>query len=142
MNKPFKIATSIIVIIVAVLAGVFAYYWPITKLEFEGSAHYTEQNKRLYEHFTPDILKNMPRISDNYQFAFQNISGPAALIYEVRFNGTTDTSKISAYLESLGYIKQSSCSIEGECWRGNIPEEEVAVGAVEKTNVVIVSVIH
>lgn len=142
MKRPFKIATSIIAILVAVLTGVIAYYWPIIEPGFDGSAHYTEQETRLYEHFTPDILKKMPRISDRYEFAFYNVSGPESQGYTVTFHDTTDTSKISAYLASLGYSKHNDCVVSGDCWRGKNPEVTVTVGTIAQNKNVLVSVVY
>lgn len=136
MRKPFKIALAVVVIITAV----FAYFWPTIQMELAGSAHYTEQDKKEYDYYTPDILKRIPRISDRYEFDFYNVAGPGSLVYSVTFYGTTETSKVGAYLTSLGYIKQNTCLIEGECWRGNDPAETVTVGVVPKINAVMVQV--
>ncbi|MDF7660352.1 hypothetical protein PUG81_15375 [Erwiniaceae bacterium L1_54_6] len=140
MRKPVKIALAVVAISVASIATVFAYYWPIIKMEFEGSAHYTQQDKKLYEHFTPEILKKIPRISSSYEFAFYNNDGPGTLGYTVTFHNTTDTGQISAYLTSLGYIKQDNCSVVGACWKGNDPREKVSFAAIPKLNEVLVTV--
>lgn len=136
MRTPFKVALSI----VGIIAAIFAYSWPTIKMELAGSAHYTEQNKREYNFYTPDILKKMPRISDRYEFDFYNVTGPGSLVYSVTFYNTNDISKVNAYLVSLGYIKQDSCSVEGECWNGNDSTETVTVSAVSKINAVMVQV--
>ncbi|BFO10846.1 hypothetical protein GGER_33560 [Serratia rubidaea] len=59
MKKSSKIVGIVAVLIVAGLL----YSWPLIQMEFAGSAHYTEQDKREYAFYTPDILKKMPRIS-------------------------------------------------------------------------------
>ncbi|MEN3753799.1 hypothetical protein ABC733_17605 [Mangrovibacter sp. SLW1] len=83
-----------------------AYTIPYIKMEFVGSAHYTEQDQREYKFYTPDILKRMPRISDHYDFDFSNITGPANQVNAIKFYGTDDTSIINSYLASLDYKKQ------------------------------------
>ncbi|MGB8664651.1 MAG: hypothetical protein WCD24_07795, partial [Serratia inhibens] len=84
MRKAFKIALGVVVVIMAA----FAYLWPTIRMELAGSAHYTEQNKKEYDYYTPDILKNIPRISDRYEFDFYNVAGPGSLVYSVTFYGT------------------------------------------------------
>jgi len=107
----------VILIGVVVMAGIaLVVGWPYLRMEFASSAHYTEQDKREYEYYTPELLKEMPRISDNYVFSYSNISGPQAFVYGVQFNGTTDTSKIREYLISKGYEPKSQCQTEAECW--------------------------
>lgn len=134
MRKPLKITLTVIIFI----AGVFVYLWPTIRMELAGSAHYTEQDNREYEFYTPDILKKIPRISDRYEFDFFNVAGPGSLVYSVTFHNTNDIDKISAYLTSQGYTKQVTCSVEGDCWKGNDPAETVTVSAVPKINVVMV----
>ena len=136
MRKLFKITLAFIIVV----AAIFAYFWPVIKMELAGSAHYTEENKKEYEHYTPDILKKIPRISAHYEFDFYNVAGPGSLIYSVIFYGTTDTSKINAYLISRHYVKQDNCSVEGECWRESDPGETITVSVVPKINAVTVQV--
>ncbi|RRZ88561.1 hypothetical protein [Erwinia sp. 198] len=131
---------TIILTIIAIIAGVFAYWLPAIRMELAGSAHYLEQDSREYKFYTPDLLKKIPRISDRYEFDFYNVAGPGSLIYSVTFYNTNDTDKVSAYLVSKGYIRQETCSVEGECWKGNNPAETVTVSAVPKTNVVMVQI--
>jgi len=126
--------------IIVVIAGVFFYCWPTIKKELAGSAHYTEQDKREYEFYTPGILKKIPRISERYEFDFYNVAGPGSLVYSVTFYNTIDASRVNAYLASLGYIKQNFCSVEGYCWKGSDPAETVTVSSVSKINVVMVQV--
>lgn len=109
-------------------------------MEFSGSAHYTEQDKREYRFYTPDILKNIPHISPQYDFA--NITGPASHVYAIRFYNTNDVSKIDAYLNKMGYRKQETCHIEAVCWRGDDPQEVVTVSKREKPEALLVSVIY
>jgi hypothetical protein len=56
MRKSFKVVGSVIIVAAAALT----YVWPYIVMEFAGNAHYTEQDKRKYEFYTPDLLKKMP----------------------------------------------------------------------------------
>ncbi len=67
-------------------------------MEFASSAHYTEQEKREYEFYTPELLKNMPR-------------------FTLTFYKVTETKAIRGYLTSSGYELQKSCDVEADCWR-------------------------
>ncbi|AHG20082.1 hypothetical protein Z042_10915 [Chania multitudinisentens RB-25] len=136
MKNPLKVVLTIIVVI----AGVLTYFWPMVQMQLAGSAHYTEQDKNEYEYYTPDLLKKMPRISERYEFDFYNVAGPGSLVYSVTFYNTKDTGRVSTYLTSLGYMKQGTCSVEGDCWSGKDPTETVIVSAVPKINAVMVQV--
>lgn len=105
-----------IILSVAAVAALFAYYWPTITMNFASSAQYTEQDEREYAFYTPELLKKMPRISERYQFDYTNVSGPQALIYTVTFYGADDTRKISDYLTAAGYQRQPECLFAGECW--------------------------
>lgn len=136
MRKSFKVFSGTIIIIAVALT----YAWPWVKMEFAGSAHYTEGDKREYDFYTPDILKKMPRISTRYSFDFANITGPATHVYAVKFYDTKDTSKIEDYLTSIGY-KQVKCDFESVCWRSTEPQESVYVGTLNGEKTVIVQVV-
>lgn len=115
--------------------------WPWMKMDFAGSAHYTEQDKRQYDFYTPDILKKMPRISPHYTFDFANITGPATHVYAVKFYQTEDTAEIENYLASVGY-RQAQCDVDSVCWRSSDPEEAVYVGMMKGEKTVIVQVVY
>lgn len=102
MRNSFRVVIAML----AVIAVALVWVWPYVQMEFAGSAHYTEQDKREYDFYTPELLKKMPRISPKYEFDFANITGPAPHIYTIKFYGTEDTSKINAYFESQGYKPQ------------------------------------
>ena len=112
---------------VAVLIGVIVLTvaWPYVKMEFASSAHYTEQDKREYAFYTPALLKKMPKISEDYEFHYSNISGPQAFVYGVEFRGATDASKIREYLSQAGYQLQKSCDIEAECWISSHSKQDI-----------------
>ena len=103
------------VIIIAGIALVFG--WPYVRMEFATSAHYTEQDKREYEYYTPDILKRMPRVSDNYSFDFSKGSGRNEFVFTIHFYGIKDSGVIINFLKSEGYEPQKTCDVEAECWR-------------------------
>ncbi|QJW54979.1 hypothetical protein HL670_01863 [Serratia plymuthica] len=123
MKKSLKVLAAVVVGTGAALS----FTWPYLKMEFADSAYYTQQDKREYEYYTPELLKNMPRISDNYKFEFGNVSGPQAHVFTVRFYGTPDTSKVRNYLASVGYKVQAQCDVEAECWRAQRSKDVVTV---------------
>jgi len=138
MRKSYKVLGSVIMI----AAVAMIYVWPYMAMEFAGSAHYTEQDKREYEFYTPDLLKKMPRISPRYDFDFANITGPASHVYAVRYFGTDDSRQIENYLNTMGYQKQESCHIEAVCWRSADPQEIVTVSTLDSPKALLVSVIY
>ncbi|WP_312777781.1 hypothetical protein [Pseudescherichia sp.] len=137
-----KTSTKILLTaLIAIVVGL-VYVWPYVKMDFAESANYTEQDKRQYEFFTPDLLKKLPRVSETYQFGYSNVSGPDLLIYDVKFYGTSDISRIDTYLAENGYTRLGVCDIEGECWQGKEPKITVSVGVVPKPETIIVSVVE
>ncbi|WP_061708188.1 hypothetical protein [Pseudenterobacter timonensis] len=137
MRKSFRVLTVAIVLI----ASVFIWVWPYIIMQLSGSAHYTEQDKREYEFYTPVLLKMMPRITPQYDFDFVNITGPAAHVYAIRFYDTHDTSKVDDYLSIKGYQKQQFCHIKAVCWKGIDADETITVSTLNNPKVVLVSVI-
>lgn len=128
MKKSLKIMLAVLMICVI---GLF-YGLQYLSMEFTDGADYTEQDKREYDYYTPELLKNMPRVSNVYNFHYSNVSGPnPALIYQASFSGTTDTSKIDTYLEKNGYKKTGMCNTNGDCWIGKNPNITVSVGIEE-----------
>ncbi|QHM77441.1 hypothetical protein C7M52_03440 [Mixta theicola] len=114
MRKKLKL---LVVACLAVVAGTLLFSaWTYIKMEFASSAYYSQQDKREYAFYTPELIKNMPRITDHYRFEYGNISGPEAQVFTIRFDGTTDTSKIRRYLMSVGYQPQAQCNVKAECW--------------------------
>lgn len=136
--KPFKVLSGVVIAVAAALVCA----WPYIKMEFAGNAHYTEQDKREYQFYTPDILKKIPRISPQYDFDFANITGPASHVYAIRFYDTNDASRVDSYLNSIGYKKQESCHIEAACWRTNDPQEVITVSMLENPEAILFSVIY
>ncbi|MBA0176465.1 hypothetical protein [Pectobacterium carotovorum] len=137
MGKPLKIFAVLGITVIAVAVGSL---WPYIKMNFAGSAHYTEQDKREYAFYTPDFLKNMPRITDRYDFNFSNVTGPEAKVWTLNFYGTDDTSKVHTYLTSMGYEKQDRCDVEAECWRATGTHDVVTVATFDTDNSVMIQV--
>ncbi|POE07136.1 hypothetical protein BV921_20960 [Pectobacterium odoriferum] len=137
MSRSLKIFAVLGITVIAVAVGSL---WPYIKMNFAGSAHYTEQDKREYAFYTPDFLKTMPRITDRYDFNFSNVTGPEAKIWTVNFYGTDDTSKVHTYLTSMGYEKQARCDVEAECWRTAGTKDVVTVATFDTDNSVMIQV--
>lgn len=112
------------------------YFWPYVQMEFAESAHYTEQDKREYDFYTPEILKKMPRVSSDYSFDFANITGPATHVNAIKFSGVNDVSQIEKYLISSGYVKEV-CDFEQPCWRNFDPQESIYIDSTENNKVVV-----
>ncbi|MCO4311895.1 hypothetical protein [Pectobacterium versatile] len=125
---------------ITVIAAAVGSLWPYIKMNFAGSAHYTEQDKREYAFYTPDILKAMPRITDRYDFNFSNVTGPEAKVWTVNFYGTDDTRKVHTYLTSMGYEKQVRCDVEAECWRTAGTKDVVTIATFDTDKSVMVQV--
>ena len=132
---------KIFLIITAALLLAGGYFWPYVKMEFAQSAVYTEQDQRKYHFYTPEVLKDLPRISGDYKFAYAQISGSGQLVYEVKFLGTTDVSRLHAYLIERGYRRVGECNREVECWRGREPDVTINIGIIPQRRTVIVSLI-
>lgn len=128
--------------VVVIIAGILFWISPYIKMDIADSAHYTEQDKKEYEFYTPDILKKMPRISSHYDFTFKNISGPDIQVYNLTFYQTENTKQIEDYLTSVGYRRQDICNLELICWRGKNAQETVYVGTLNSTKAVSVQVVE
>ena len=96
MRKAIVILIGTVVIAaLAIVAG-----WPYVRMEIASSAYYTEQDKRSYEYYTPELLKKIPRISDDYKFEFGRITGTEANVFTAKFHGVAATHSIRNYLDS------------------------------------------
>ncbi|MEI2267099.1 hypothetical protein [Erwinia sp. CGal63] len=138
MPKSIKVTMALIGFIVV---G-FMYALPYIKMEFAGSAHYTERDKREYNFYTPEILKKMPRISSRYAFEFANVTGPSRHVYVIKFYDTEDTSKIDEFLSSVGYKRQAACNIDNVCWRGTDRAETIMVRSLKSETGIAVQVVY
>ena len=123
------------------ICGLVAFSWPWIQLIFADSAHYTEQDTREYNFYTPEVLKQMPRISSRYNFIFANISGPAKHVYAIEFYGTEDFDKIERYLATEGYIRRGECGIDSLCWQGKNPSETLSITTMTSEKGVVVQFI-
>lgn len=123
MKKSAKILLSITIFISTLLA----FAWPYIKMELASSAYYTQCNEREYEYYTPDLLKNMPRIPDNYEFAFGKVSGPQAQVFTIRFQDTNEAKKVRGYSSCQTGVSlllspvNSSSSLSPPTWRKSCP---------------------
>ncbi|MDF7648190.1 hypothetical protein F3J38_18330 [Pantoea sp. Acro-805] len=137
-----KNAIKPVLITFAILAIGMTYGLHYLKMVFAEGAEYSEKDRRDYDFYTPELLKNIPRITKDFRFTYNNESGPnPALIHQIRFIGTSDTSKIDIYLERNGFKKGGVCDYRGVCWTGNEPNINVSVGIEEDPITVIVSMV-
>lgn len=136
-----RIRYKITLIVLVLLTAGIVYAWPYVQMNFAESARYTENNRREYEFYTPELLKKMPRVTGDYEFGFSNVSGPGTLVYDLQFKGTSDANKINSYLEEHGYKKSSTCDIQGDCWKGEDPKVSVSVGIIKDPSTLIVSLV-
>lgn len=138
MKKSVKIMLAVLVVCVISLLYGLQYL----RMEFSDGADYTEQDKREYNFYTPELLKNMPRVSNAYRFHYSNVSGPnPALIYQAIFSGTTDPTQIDSYLEKNGYKKIGTCNRNEDCWIGKDSNITVSVGVDENPNAIRVEMV-
>ena len=133
--------TIVVLIGVVVIAGIaLVLGWPYVRMEFSSSAYYTEQDKRSYEYYTPELLKKIPRISGDYKFEFGRITGTEANVFTVKFYGVAETQSIRNYLKSEGYELQASCDVEAECWENRATNDVVTVGNIHSQKGVFVQI--
>jgi len=133
--------TIVVLIGVVVIAGIaLVLGWPYVRMEFSSSAYYTEQDKRSYEYYTPELLKKIPRISGDYKFEFGRIIGTEANVFTVKFYGVAETQSIRNYLKSEGYELQASCDVEAECWESRATNDVVTVGNIHSQKGVFVQI--
>lgn len=129
-----------ILAVVAVCCAAIAYVWPLAKMEFASSAYYTQNDKREYDYYTPELLKDMPRISEKYSFQYMNVSGPQAFVYGIKFEDAQDTTKIREYLSAAGYKPQEKCDLEAECWKAGFTKDTVTVARIASPDTVLVQI--
>lgn len=132
---------STLAILMVCVIGLF-YGLQYLKMEFADGADYSEMDKREYDFYTPELLKNMPRVSKTYNFHYSNLSGPnAALIYQANFFGITDTRQIDIYLEKNGFKKGGTCNTSENCWISKDPNLTVSVEVEESPDTIRVKMI-
>jgi len=126
--------------VIAIAGIALAVGWPYVKMEFASSAYYTEQDKRAYDYYTPELLKKIPRVSGDYKFEFGRITGTEANVFTVKFYGVAENQIIINYLKSEGYERQTSCDVEAECWKSRATHDEVTVGDIHSQKGVFVQI--
>lgn len=138
MKNPQKFVLIAGVILIIGMTYGFHYL----KMVFAEGAEYSESDKKDYDFYTPELLKNMPRITNDFRFNYNNESGPnPALIHQVRFFGTNDTSEIDNYLERNGFKKGGLCDFRGECWSNKNSNVNLSVEVEGNSSTVIVSMV-
>lgn len=127
MVKIKKVVLISVYTIIILFCCWLAFIWPTLKVTFDGSLYYKEKDFREYYLLTPELYKNMPRISENYDFYFKNVSGPAFLVWGVRFYGVTNAGPIEEYLKNQGWKLQKNCHVDAECWLKEGVSEELTL---------------
>lgn len=128
----------VVIMLLIVIAAIFL--WPTLRMALAGSAHYSEQNISEYDFYTPQLLKDMPRISPHYDFDFNNVSGPEAKIASITFYGVNDINPVNTWLTSIGYTRQSSCDVVADCWRSASHKDVITVIKSDTLNEIKVEV--
>lgn len=131
---------SVGIVLCVVMGAAVAVSWPSLELRLTDNTVYQETDRRQYEYFTPEVLKNIPRISDKYIFDYALVDGSPRTVHAVKFYGTTDVKPVKRYLESLGYRAHAGCDIGNECWKGSNPLETISVEGLNRQAGVIVIV--
>lgn len=126
---------TVVIAALTIVAG-----WPYVRMELASSAYYSEQDKRSYEYYTPELLKKIPRISGNYNFEFGRIAGTEANVFTIKFYGVAETPGIRNYLKSEGYELQTTCDVEAECWESRATTDKVTVGNLHSQKGVFVQI--
>ena len=135
-----KKSSATLIGLVTAAAIAFAFAWPYASMEFASSAYYTEQDKRQYDYYTPDLFIKMPRISSHYDFGFGRIVGTEANVFTVNFYGVTDVSRIEDYLTSEGYKRQATYDVEAQCWKSPATKDVITLGNLNSQKAVFVQI--
>lgn len=136
MSKRITARMGVVFIVGVVLAAL----WIVCKLFFAGSAYYTERDWIEYEFYTPELLKEMPRLSARYVFDYSNVTGPDAHVFTVHFYGVTDSSLVRNYLKSKGYEAQVSCDVKAECWKLRDDNDVITIAKIQSPEEVFVQI--
>ncbi|ELV2845185.1 hypothetical protein QNZ47_003981 [Enterobacter cloacae] len=127
------------------VATVFILGWLFVWLVASGSDEttvYTENDFFHYYTLTDKDIENAPHVTDDYYFEAHPGDGcaPSSSIF---FKGATDAAPLRAYLETLGYTKETGRLGDKEIWskpdqvKGDIfyLSFNAAMGEVELTKV-------
>lgn len=134
MRKSMKTALAIL----AVLMAAIIFSWNGIKMRMTDSATYTQDDASQYEYFTPDLLKEMPRISHKFDFDYAVIDGNPRQINAIKFYGTENDQQVISYLKSRGFSSAPDCNAGFVCWSGSDPKVTVSVGNIKPGEGVIV----
>lgn len=95
--KNIGCAVGLLLLLLPVVFGVIAI--KLMALETD----YTEKDWFKYYFFTPDELKQAPRLTNDYIIGIRAQDGPSPGTATIEFYGTQDTQTLKRYLASLGY---------------------------------------
>jgi len=123
---------------VVAVAGIFA--WPYVKMEFASNAYYSQEDELEYEYYTPEILKKIPRISENYTFQYISNHDAQSAFHGIQFEGVTDMSKVRDYLKSEGYEPQPICDTSAECWKTSKSKDILSIYSTSSPDKVVVEI--
>lgn len=89
---------------------------------------------------TDDIIKKCPRISENYEFAYATVDGPAIEVSSVTFHGSNDVKMIQNYLTSIGFTFNRA-EDNGEYWNSDKTPKTVFIWSTDNPKTTIIQVI-
>lgn len=130
----------IIIAITLSLVLPMIYFWPAIKVLTGGNASYTERDEEYYQLLTDDIIKKCPRISENYEFAYATVDGPAIEVSSVTFHGSNDVQSIRNYLNSIGFIFNRA-EDNGEYWISDKTKKNVFIWSTNNPKTTIIQVL-
>lgn len=132
-----KMKAALLFIIALVIT--FAFLWrSYFELELASSAYYSQNDKREYEYYTPELFKMMPRISSTYSFQYISNHDARKRLYGIRFDGTSETEKLKSWLQLAGYKPQATCDTSAECWRKEDSDNVVSLYSSANPDYVVI----
>ncbi|NIF20720.1 hypothetical protein F3J40_03700 [Pantoea sp. Acro-835] len=132
----------VLLTIVGLIGIILIWNWKQLEMGFATSADYHEQDAKEYNYYTPDLLKRMPRISNNYKFEYHYVDAQEFYVYSLAFGDTTDTRKIREFLLAEGYSPQPSCPTEAECLASPRNKDEVSFYSSSHLNMVKINIVR
>ena len=109
-----KFLRNMIYIILALIIGITVFAVSFSPAPGEGKT-YRESDTISYSWFTSDLIKDVPRISQAYEFEYRSQDGASPEMSAVTFYNTGDAEKLRSYLKAKGFTYETRDSF-GEQW--------------------------